>query len=195
MRAFSTRATQSPLVSATTTTTTTGPMSVSSRGPSARSIRPIGAGAVAAGGTEAGLPIRRRRAPPTALPAPKTSILRPRQRFSSRRGPAPCQAVLTDRGTRVDASEITIKRSMGEGSYGQVFEVSFFSHPRFEISTERSPRFFLLFPFSSFSFLFPSQRPPTPPTSTAALLKIKNKKPTRERSPPPPARRASSSSA
>ena len=173
MRAFSTRA-GSPLVSATTTA---GSMSVS-RGTSSRSSKSIGAGAVAAGGEEAALPIRRqwRRAlttTPTALPIPR------RQNSSSRRGPAPPAAALTERGTRVDASGITIKRSLGEGSYGQVFEVRTFFFSSFEIRTKGgSP------------LLFPSTSTSPPPTQNN-----NNKNKNRERSPRPRAPRASSSSA
>ena len=54
-----------------------------------------------------------------------TPVLRPapaavrRQRVQLR-----ISAELTDRGRRFRASEVEVKRIMGEGSYGQVFEVN-----------------------------------------------------------------------
>ena len=37
-------------------------------------------------------------------------------------------AALQDKGQRLDAGDIQVKSSIGEGSYGQVFEVSLFNH-------------------------------------------------------------------
>ena len=37
-------------------------------------------------------------------------------------------AALQDKGQRLDAGDLQVKSSIGEGSYGQVFEVSLFNH-------------------------------------------------------------------
>ena len=54
----------------------------------------------------------------TKLSISRSVVLRsPRLKLETR-------AVLKDKGKEVASSDITVKRSIGEGSYGQVFEVS-----------------------------------------------------------------------